>query len=208
VSTQATEPVDPPVVPPAPPVDDKPDKTFTQAEVTAIATREKDEGKRSAEAAVAKELGVSVTEAKQILKAHHAAEDAKKTEADKAREAAEAEKTAAEQAKNAAAVEIFETRLERAFLKEGLELDDEKVKRVRRMVGVEAGASYEDILKDVQAVKAEFPSLFDGTGAGTPKAPNGDPGGRPPKPVKGEDKFAAGAARAAQYGKPAGSTTT
>lgn len=201
MSTAATEPVV--ETPPAgtTSTDDKPVKTFTQDEVTAIATREKDEGRRSAEAAVAKELGVSVAEAKKILKDHAAAEDAKKTEADKAREAAEAEKTEAEKAKAAAATEIFETRLERAFLKEGLALDDTKVARVRRMVSVEAGASFDDVLKDVQAIKAEFPALFDGSGAGTPKAPNGDPVGSPPKPKPGEDKFAAGAARAAKYGK-------
>lgn len=184
-----------------------PAKTFTQAEVSAIAAREKDEGRRSAEAAVAKELGVTVDEAKKILKDHRATEDAKKTEADKAREAAEQEKTEAATAKAAAAAEIHETRLERAFNKVGLELDEAKIARVRRMVTVEAGASYEDVLKDVEAIKVEFPALFDST-ATPPKAPGGDPKGAPPKPKLGEDKFAAGAARAAKYGKPAAVSTT
>lgn len=194
--------------PPGGTTTETPPKSFTQAEVTAIAAREKDEGRRSAEASLAKELGVTVAEAKEILKQHKSAEDAKKTEADKAREAAEAEKTAAAKEKSEAAKEIFETRLERAFLKEGLALDDAKVARVRRMASVEAGASYEDILKDVQSIKSEFPELFGTEGAGTPKAPSGDPKGSPPKPKPGEDKFASGADRAAKYGKPAGSTTT
>lgn len=177
------------------------EKTLTQTEVTAIAAREKAEGKRAAATELAESLGVPIEEAKEIIKAHREALDAKKTEADKAKDAADREKTSATAEKSAAAKEIHETRLERAFLKEGLDLDgaDDKAKRVLRMVTVEPGASYADVLKDVQAVKADFPALFDDEGnTKTPKrkAPPSDPKGNPPRPAGSEDAFARGAERA------------
>lgn len=172
------------------------EKTLTQSEVNVIAAREKAEGKRAAEASIADSLGVSIEEAKEILTKHRESEEAKKTEADKAKDAADKEKSSATAEKSAAAKEIHETRLERAFLKEGLDSTDEKASRVLRMVTVQPGASYEEVLKDVQAVKADFPALFDEQEAAKRKSPSGDPKGKPPKATGGEDAFARGAERA------------
>jgi hypothetical protein len=194
---------DPKEEPKGEPKGDPKEKTLTQSEVNVIAAREKAEGKRAAEASIAESLGVTIEEAKTILAKHKETEDAKKTEADKAKEAADREKASATTEKSAAAKEIHETRLERAFRKEGLDLDssDDKTKRVLRMVTVEPGASYEDVLKDVQSVKADFPALFDEQDPKDPKrrAPSSDPKGKPPKQTGTEDSFARGAERAKSH---------
>lgn len=185
---------------------DKPEeKTFTQAELTSIAAREKNEGKAAAERSIAEQLGVSIEEAKAIVKAAKDADEAKKSEAEKDREAAAKEKQEAEAERQAAKAEVHEARLERAFAKEGIDLEDgdDKTKRLLRLVTVETGASYEDVLKDVQKIKADFPALFgkseESTGKTTRKAPSGDPKGNPPKPTAGEDRFEAGKARAQRH---------
>jgi|GEM_PF-2452877 len=182
------------------------EKTFTQAELTSIAAREKNEGKAAAERSIAEQLGVPIEEAKAIVKAAKDADEAKKSDADKDREAAAREKQEAEAERQAAKVEVHQARLERAFGREGIELEDgdDKTARLMRLVTVEAGASYEDVLKDVQQIKADFPALFGGaeetdTSKTKRKAPSGDPKGNPPKPPAGEDKFAAGKARAQKH---------
>lgn len=176
------------------------EKTLTQTEVNAIAAREKNEGKAAAETAIAASLGVTIEEAKEIVKAHKASEEAKKTDVDKAKEAADKEKATATSDRSAAAKEIHEARLERAFLREGLDITDEanaaKVKRIIKMVSVEPGTSYDEVLADVKLVKADFPALFEEPIVKGRKAPNGDPKGTPAKPKAGEDAYAKGLARA------------
>lgn len=191
---------------PAPP---EPDKTFTQDDLTRIATREKEAGKRAAETELAESLGVSLDEAKKIVADAKAAGEAAKTEAQKDRDAAAKEKQDAEAEKAAAKSEVHSARLERAFAKEGIDLDgtkdEEKAKAARllRMVTVEPGASYEDVLADVQQIKKDFPALFGAPSTTTRTAPGGDPKGTPPPAKPGEEKFAAGAARAkARYAAP------
>jgi hypothetical protein len=180
--------------------DDSKGKTFTQAELNKIATKEKAEGKAAGERAVAESLGVSIEEAKKIIKASKDAEDAKKSDADKDRETAAAERAEAEKAKGEAAKEIHEARIERAFAAEKFGGDDEAMKRVRRMVSVETGATYDDVLADVQAVKKDFPALFEAKAddgkSGKPKAPVGSVKGTPKKPATGEDRFSVGQQRA------------
>lgn len=181
------------------------EKTLTQTEVNAIAAREKAAGKAAAEQELATSLGVSLDEAKAIIKSHRDKENAAKSEAEKAKEAADAEKAAAEAEKQTAKAEVHETRLERAFAKEGLPLDeaaDDKRARVLRLVTVEVGAAYEDVLKDVQKVKEDFPELFGGKKSTEPpkRRAAGDPPGQPPAPAGGEDKFAKGRERAQRHG--------
>lgn len=206
-------PDDPPsgTNPPAtdPPKEDpsKTEKMLPQSQVDAIAAREKAEGKRAAEQALATELGVDLATAKQIITKAREAEDAQKTDAQKAREAADAEKTAAEAEKQAAKVEVYNTRLERAFVRTGLELGDTdadkaKMARIQRMVSTEPGATFDEILADVQAIKTEFPGLFDGkTPEKTPqrRAPGSDPKGKAPAPKGGEDAMAKGRERARRH---------
>lgn len=177
------------------------EKTLTQSEVNAIAAREKAEGKRAAERELAESLGVSIEDAKQIIQKHNADADAKKSEAEKAAEAATKEKQAAESEKDVAKREVHVTRLERAFLKEGVDLgEDDKSKRLLRMVNVEPGASYEDVLKDVQQIKKDFPELFgEKQQKQQRQAPGGDPKGTPRTPAGGEDAYARGAERAKHH---------
>lgn len=178
------------------------EKKFTQADVNKFATREKAEGKRAAEKALAESLGVSIEEAKKIIVKHQETEDATKSEAERERAAAVKEREAAEAAKREATAERHEAQIERALTKEGFDGDEKKLARVRRMITVEVGATYEDVLADVQEAKTDFPELFaskapedkDGK-PGTRKLPSSDPSGKPPKPSGGEDAFAAGQKR-------------
>lgn len=177
------------------------EKLLTQAEVNAIATREKQQGKAAAERELAEALGVPLEEAKAIIKQSKEAADAKKSEADKDREAAAREKQEAETEKAAAKKETHQARLERAFDKVGVDLADDKEKakneRLLRLVTAEVGASYEDVLNEVKQIQKDFPGLFGESGGGSSrKAPNGDPAGTPPKPTGAEDKYEAGRKRA------------
>lgn len=187
---------------------DKPaEKTFTQAEVNKMTAKEKGEGRRAAEKALADQLGVSLAEAAEIIKKHREAEDAAKSEAEKERAAAAKEREAAEAAKREAATEVHEARIERALAAEGFAGDDKKLARVRKMITVEVGATYDDVLADVKEAKTEFPEIFAGktpegdAGKKTGKLPSSDPAGRPPTPKGGEDKYAAGANRFAEANK-------
>lgn len=187
-------------------------KTFTQEELNRIAAREKAQGKAAgkaeAEAALAQTLGVSVEEAKAIIAKNQEAENAKKSEAEKDREKAAKERTEAEKAVAEANAAKHAAFIERALANQGFTSEDDeagqkKLARVQRLVTVEVGASYEDVLADVQSVKADFPELFgtkqdDGKGdKDKPKGklPNSDPAGKPAKPTGGEDKMEAGRKR-------------
>lgn len=176
------------------------EKKFTQADLNKLLAKEKGEGKRAAEKALADKLGVSVDQAAEIIKKHQDAEDATKSEAEKELAKATKEREAAEAEKRAAAAERHELQIERALTAEGFTGDEKKLARVRRMVTVEVGATYEDVLADVQEAKTEFPELF---GSKTPedpgkkpgRLPSSDPAGKPPAPKGGEDLYAAGAKR-------------
>jgi hypothetical protein len=178
-------------------------KTFTQADLTRIAAKEKAEGKAAAERAIAEQLGVSVEEAKSIIQRSKEAEDKTKSEAQKEREKAEAERKAAEADRQEAKVETHNARIERALAKLGFTGDDDAAKRVAKMVTVEVGGSYEDILADATALKKTLnPELFGekqktpGKGGGTGRGlPNGDPTAKPPAPNGGDDAYSAGVKR-------------
>lgn len=186
-------------------------KTFTQEQLNRFLAKEKAQGKAAgkaeAENALAETLGVSVEEAKAIIAKNKETEDSKKSEADKDREKAAKVLADAEKAQAEAKAEQHVARIERALAVAGFvtdETDDGKKKsnRVQRLVTAEVGASYDDVLADVQSVKSDFPELFgtkaEGAGKEKPKGgklPNSDPAGKPGKPNGGEDKFAAGQKR-------------
>ena len=185
------------------------DKKYTDADVNKIARKHKADGEAAAAKKLADQLGMTVEEATAILTKHKQAEDANKSEAERERAAAAKEREAAEAAKREAGIEIHEARIERALAGNGLVIDtstDEgkaKLARIRGMVTAQVGASYDDVLADVQALKKDFPAIFDskapeGTGgnpAGAGRMPNSDPKGTPPRPTGGEDKYSAGAKR-------------
>lgn len=190
-----------------PPADPKPDppRTFTQAEVTAIATREKNEGRAAAERAVAEQLGCTPEEAKGIIEAHRKAETEAMSEAER-REAAAAERERQAEAREAAALQtVHDTRVERELLRHGASLTQRegeseadataRFDRLRRMVSVGADADEAAVKADVATLKTQFPALFDGTQASTP-APGSDPGPGPRKVTPPGDAMTAGAERA------------
>lgn len=179
----------------------KGDKTITQAEMNRISAREKAAGKRAALKELADGWGISIEEAKAIIDKHNEAEDAKKSDADKSRDKATKELSDAEKAKREAAEERHEARIERALNAVKFDGDEKALARVRRIVTVEVGSSYEDILADVKAAQEELPGLFESKTSdgdkdpGKGKLPSSDPAGKPPKPKGGEDKFSAGQKR-------------
>jgi hypothetical protein len=185
-------------------------KTFTQEQLNKFLAKEKQQGKAAgkaeAEQALADTLGVSIEEAKAIIAKNKEAEDSKKSEADKDREKAAKVLADAEKAKADAQVETHAARIERALAASGFVTDDtdegkKKSSRVQRLVTAEVGASYDDVLADVQSVKSDFPELFGSKTEGDDgkkakgKLPNSDPAGKPKAPNGGEDKFAAGQKR-------------
>ena len=78
--------------------------SFTQDQVTSIATQNKDEGRRSALREVTDKLGgLSVEDAAKLIEAARAADEANKTEAQRALDAAAADRAAAAKEKEDAA---------------------------------------------------------------------------------------------------------
>lgn len=173
---------------------------FTQRDLNRIGTKEKAEGKAAALREVAEQLGCTVEEAKAALDKAREAEDKTKSEAQRDREKAQQELAAAEKAKQEAAQERHSALIERALNKLGFTGKDEDQARILRMVTVEVGASYDDILADVTEVKASLnPELFGGKksdGKGGPgRLAGGDPKGGTPKATGGEGAYAAGQKR-------------
>lgn len=198
----ATEPPAPPASPPADPPAPEPkdDPRFTQADVTRIAAREKAEGERAALAKLATDLGVTIDEAKEIVKAHNDRAEADKTEAQRAKEAADREKAAAETERAAAAAERHAAKLERALMRANAPA--ERLEKLTRLVDAKVGDDDEAIETAVKATAEEFPELFaEAAPPGTaprPKPPAGDPPGKPPRPAPPGDRMAAGRERAKQ----------
>ncbi|MCK9929337.1 hypothetical protein MXD62_19495 [Frankia sp. Mgl5] len=188
-------------------------RTFTQADLDRIAAREKAQGRKAAEQAFADQLGVSVTEAADIIKAHQQRADADKSEIQRATEAreqalrdADTARAEATQARHAAAVE-------RALLVAGVALPeaeadrDTALARVARLVDAEPGADTATIAAAVAGVKTQFPGLFGQRAAAGGAA--GDPGPGPRGGGQGGGGgIAAGIARAQQAAekRPAGMT--
>jgi hypothetical protein len=155
----------PPAPPAAPP-------TLTQADVD----RATAEAKKAAIAEVAQTLGCSVADAKKLVEAQRAAEDAQKTEAQRAREAADAEKAAAATEKAAAATERRQLQVERALV--GAKVRDDRHERAVRLVLAEI-----DDKADADGIKAAVKKFADETPEWFGEAkttPGSDPGGRGP----------------------------
>lgn len=170
-----------------------------QSEVNRIAATEKEQGKAAALREVQEALGVDLDTAKAILKEHNERTESQKTEAQKAKDAADKERAEAEKDRAAAAREIYDARLTRAFVAAGL-TDEAKISKYGKLVDVEVGKPYEDIKAAVEKLKEEEPALFGTVVTQDPKkrppAPSSDPKGTPPKAKQDEDAFSRGMARA------------
>lgn len=158
--------------PPAPAAPAAPaPRTFTQDELNAIAAREKDSGKgagrKERDTELATQLGVPVEQLDAKLTEMREAADATKSDAVKAREAADREKAAAEAEKSSAASERHALRVERALLRAGVPADDaDLLSDVVTLVRVDAAADDKALADAIEAVKGRHPAVF----AAAPKA--------------------------------------
>ncbi len=179
---------------PTPPAPD----TLTKAQADALTAQARKDAAKEAEQALLKQFGegMTATKVKEILEAQKAADDAKKDEATRAREAAEAEKRTAEQERGQAAAERLRTRVERALLRAGVargEEDEAKAERLLERAYGALGSLSADLDDDairarVAELKEDMPALF---AAPTPEwqpAPGGLPGnGKPPAKTPPDD---------------------
>lgn len=167
--------------------DDPPEpKSFTQADVDKIAARARAEAKRAAASELAEQLGCTIDEAKAKIQAAADADNQTKTDAEKALAAAQAAQAAADQAKAEAARERFDAKVERKLLAAGVGagLDeagkDKAIARARRALNLEADADDTAIVDEIDALKADIPSLFTDPTVTPPASPRP----APPAPVK------------------------
>lgn len=153
-------------------------KTFTQADLDRVAGAARAEAKRAAARELAEQLGCTVDEAKAKIAAAAAAEDAEKTEAQRAREAADAEKAAAATERAEAAKERLAAKVERHLLRAGV--DEKALDRAHRLIDVTPDASDDDITTEIEALKADIPALFTPVGTQTPPPSGRSRDARPP----------------------------
>ena len=181
------------------------DKKFTQDDLTRIATAEAAKGKRAGAAEVAAELGMTVAEAKVLIEGAKAAQEAAKTEAQKATDAATASKTASDALGVTAAATILASKVTTALVIAGIAPQvDGKVNPALamavRLVDVPADADDAAITAAIAAVKAAAPAFF---APPVPK-PDGEPQTGPTKTRPAGAMFGAkGAAEALKRFPPA-----
>lgn len=153
----------------------KPPRTFTQDEVTTIASKEKKDGKRAAVTELLADLGVSsVEDLKALATAAQEAESASLSEAEKARNKAVADAAEAEVAKKEAAQDRRLARVERRLTNAGV--PDEKIARALKNLDIDASDEIDDeeVTSAIEDLKKELPSLFEEV------EDTGDTGGKPP----------------------------
>lgn len=153
---------------------------FTQADMNATVARETEAAKRKAEQDIATALGVTLDEAKQIIADRRAADDAKRTEAERAAEAWKTAQTGAEAIKTEAERERHEAKVERALARAGLDVDNQTIlTAAMAAVGtqVQVGADADAIKAAVDKAKTDAPALFTGTTTTTTTTTT-DPGGQ------------------------------
>lgn len=189
-----------PVVPPAP--ETPAGRTFSQDEVTRMLAAEKAQGERAAERALLAQFGVEKPEdVKTILEAHRAAEDARRTETQRAEAAAVEAKRLADADRAAAASDRKAAAIERALAGSGLQLPEKADEAAAalasavRLVDLDGEPTPEAVKTAVDKVKATFPSLFAPAGR---TIPNSDPTGRQQRQGGAPTGVAAGRERARQ----------
>lgn len=157
------------------------EKTFTQADLDRIVTREKAAASRSAASQLAESLGMSVDDAKKLLAEHAAAQDAAKTQAQRDAEALTAARAEADRAKGEVTAARHAVAVERELVRAGLVLPDDAAERddaltqAAALVSADQGADGAAIAAAVKATKKRWPGLF----AAPSKAGSGDPGPGP-----------------------------
>lgn len=185
-----------------------PPSQFSQDDVTRIAAREKDQGKRQGQREALESLGLgSIEEAQELKQALEAAQAAETSELTKAKTDAEKARTELKTERAAIAAEKFTVRVERELMKVGAPLD--QVAKIARLVEADVDSEAEEITTAVADLKADMPQLFSSPGSeegdetpppGTPKPPGTDPGGQPKGKPAVDSKSAAKALLEKRHG--------
>jgi DNA-binding transcriptional MerR regulator len=135
---------------------------------------EKAQAERAAIAKVATDLGVSVEDAKTIIKERHDADAARLSEAEKSAQAAAKDKADAEKLKAEAAADRHAAKVERALIAAGGNV------KTARMIDLQPGATDDEIKTAVEALKTEIPALFTTTGEAPAAGDGQNPNPQPP----------------------------
>lgn len=194
-AAQASDPGTPSGAPEAPPaIVSLPQPEFDRL----LGQRVAEAGRASTKKALA-ELGVnSLDEAKTLIAAQKAADDANRTEVERAIARANEEKVAAERERSSIAVDRHSLNVERALMAAGAQGDPTKI---ARLIEVEVGADPVALKAAVDAAKADFPSLFGAQVAPfAPSEPTG--GGAPSRPAHSPDARTRGEERAKALNPP------
>lgn len=172
-------------------------KTFTQEEVDRMVGRARGEAKRSAASELAEQLGCTVEEAKAKIAAVTAADDALKSETQRALDAANEAKAEATRARAAADAERLAAKVERKLAAAGV--DPKTLARATALVTVSPDADDDAIEAEVEALKADIPALFTPTAVGAlppagvtpPRQPATHGGGTKTAAERAKERFAA-----------------
>jgi len=166
-------------------------KTFTQEDLSRVAAKEKDEGRRAAEKIWLDKLGVaSVDEAETLIKAKKEADDAKLSELEKREKAATEAALKADKALGDATKTVLENRVERAVLAkilgESAQAAVTAAATIRKLVEVGAEADDKAITAAVEDLAKSMPQLFALPGNTNQAEPGkGRPVPPPPPPAPG-----------------------
>lgn len=195
---------EPPVTPPVPPATGTPpagppasEPTFTQADLDKHAGRRAAEAKRAAESAIAEQLGCTVDEAKAIIAAKQQADEAAKTDVQKAQDAQAAAEARATELEAQTVAQAFEGRVKDQLVLAGviaefdLDKDDDRkaagkrIEMARRLLDLPIEATDEEIAAKVAEVRTDVPGLFGAApapaaGGVPPRIPSGTTPGKPP----------------------------
>lgn len=117
-------------------------------------------------------LGVPLEDAKKIIAERKQREESEKSEAQKAREAADAEKAEAVKERAAAAAERHSIKVERALLKAGA--DPDKLAKLSRLVDAEPGVEDDALKTAVEEVAKDFPDAFGTSDRSRPRPVSSD----------------------------------
>lgn len=164
-----------------------------QATVDRLIAGEKANTERARVKALLGDLGFDKLEdLKTLVQTHRQAEDAARTEVERAIARANEEKVAAASERASIANERHTLHVERALMAAGAQGD---LAKVARLVEVEVGAEIGAVMAAIEAAKTDFPSLFKPAQAGLPSSePSG--GGAPSRPSNSPDAYARGEERA------------
>ena len=176
---------------------EKEKRIWTQEQANEAMGEARVKGRSSGQKEVFAELGVeSLDDLKAIVTSAREAEEAQKSELERARdEAQEAKRQAAEASASAARADMI-LRVNEAMLAAGFPAD--RISRAHSLLDVQTGDGEEEIKAAVEACKEEFPELFttaDGSPPARSWAPKGGTGEKTKQKTSGKSGVAKGLER-------------